>query len=69
MFDFTRKFNKNNETNKILMQLTTKLLKLRLVQFGIGVNVDWRNEDLSIKTKGHYPKKVYNYVGELVRYW
>ena len=51
------------------MQLTTKLLKLRLVQFGIGVNVDWRNEDLSIKTKGHYPKKVYNYVGELVRYW
>jgi len=37
------------------MQLTTKLLKLRIVQFGTGVNVDWRNEDLSIKIKGQYP--------------
>lgn len=40
------------------MQLASKLLKLRLVQFGTGVNGDWRNDDLIIDSKCYYPKKV-----------
>ena len=39
------------------MQLTTKLLKLRLVQFGTGVNGDWKDDDLIIDSKCYYPKK------------
>ena len=33
------------------MQLATKLLKLRLVQFGTGVNGDWKDDDLIIDSK------------------
>ncbi len=40
------------------MQLASKLLKLRLVQFGTGVNGDWRNDDLILDSKCYYPKKV-----------
>jgi hypothetical protein len=39
------------------MQLATKLLKLRLVQFGTGVNGDWKDDDLIIDSKCYYPKK------------
>jgi hypothetical protein len=44
--------------NKVIMELTAKLIQVLPVQTGMGKNGEWRKQNIILETDGMYPKKV-----------